>query len=351
LLNASSERSYNFGFQGNLTFFQITTDGGLLAAPVPLTRLELAPGERAEILVNFSGMLGQTVYLISFSSEFPNGIYGATNPSALMGTIAGYSSNPLNGSDFNILALQVVAQTNNPITVIPVSLTTVTSWTNPSITRNLTIEPQVMGPSTMLNGPFQFNPSPFNMNTVNYTPNFNAVEVWNIDNQTAIAHPFHIHDVQFYILDINGSPPPTNMQGRKDVVLIPSQQNVRIITKFETFCDSVPYMYHCHMLPHEDDGLMGQFVVSCATSVNETYERDEVFTLYPNPSDGIFALYTDDKIDVAKITIFNILGEIIFTQQTTSAETIINLSGLSKGIYVVILKTSEDSIFQRLIID
>lgn len=77
-----------------------------------------------------------------------------------------------------------------------------------------------------------------------------------------VGQPFHIHDVQFYILDRNGSAPSENEQGRKDVVWISQMETVRFIAKFEDHADDqVPYMYHCHMLQHEDDGLMGQFIV------------------------------------------------------------------------------------------
>ena len=68
------------------------------------------------------------------------------------------------------------------------------------------------------------------------------------------------------------------MQGRKDVVLVPPMGGtVRFITKFEDFADEdTPYMYHCHMLSHEDDGMMGQFVVfDNATAVNEYGEKND----------------------------------------------------------------------------
>ncbi len=92
---------------------------------------------------------------------------------------------------------------------------------------------------------------------------FENIEIWQLTSQSPIAHPFHIHDVQFYILDINGAPPPPNMQGRKDVVLVPAGGGVvRFITRFEDHWDEeIPYMYHCHMLTHEDDWMMGQFLV------------------------------------------------------------------------------------------
>ena len=92
-------------------------------------------------------------------------------------------------------------------------------------------------------------------------------------NQSPIAHPFHIHDVQFYVLSINGAAPPPHLAGRKDVIHVPAGNSVvRFITQFETFYDDhIPYMYHCHMLMHEDDGMMGQFLVKspCAVEIVE----------------------------------------------------------------------------------
>ena len=77
LLNGSTERTYNFGFKGNKSFFQIGGDGGLLNSPVSLTRLRLAPGERAEIPIDFNSMQGQSTYLMSYASELATDIFGA----------------------------------------------------------------------------------------------------------------------------------------------------------------------------------------------------------------------------------------------------------------------------------
>jgi FtsP/CotA-like multicopper oxidase with cupredoxin domain len=77
-----------------------------------------------------------------------------------------------------------------------------------------------------------------------------------------MAHPFHIHDVQFQILDRDGEKPAPNERGRKDVVLVNPGETVRVIMKFEDYSDpKSPYMYHCHILEHEDAGMMGQFTV------------------------------------------------------------------------------------------
>ena len=80
ILNGSSQRAFNLGLGDNKAFYQIASDGGLLSVPFQTTRVLLAPGERAEILVDFKEMSGQSVKLKSYASELPNGIYGATNP-------------------------------------------------------------------------------------------------------------------------------------------------------------------------------------------------------------------------------------------------------------------------------
>ncbi len=344
LLNGSTERIYNLGFQGNLSFSQIATDGGLLNAPVALTRLRLVPGERAEILLDLSSMQGQTFNLMSFASELPSGNYGATNPSAMpMGSIAGYSSNALNGNDFNILQVNVVAPTPDAINSIPTELISNSPYieSNSDVTRNLLFQPAQMGPTGMLNGPFEINGLGYNMEVINYEIPLNNTEVWELTNQTAIAHPFHIHDVQFYILDINGNPPPANMQGKKDVVLVPPMfGTVRFITKFEDFAnEEVPYMYHCHMLSHEDEGMMGQFiVVDNSTAVTE-FEKDAI-SIYPNPVSNIITI---NGMEQATVELYNSSGQLLQIKETIGNVEQFDLTEYAAGIYFFNVKTAEES--------
>jgi FtsP/CotA-like multicopper oxidase with cupredoxin domain len=78
----------------------------------------------------------------------------------------------------------------------------------------------------------------------------------------AQPHSFHVHGVQFQILTINSEPPPHQLAGWKDTIFVPGGDQYRIIMSFTDYVDAtVPYMYHCHLLTHEDDGMMGQFVV------------------------------------------------------------------------------------------
>ena len=286
VLNGSSERVYNLGLSNGSSFFVIGTDGGLLAAPVSKNRMKLAPGERAEILLNLQGMEGQTIQLMSFASELPNGTYGAVQPGMGPGqTITNYSLNPLNGSNFNLLSIQIIPPTSNAIFTIPSILVSQTPWIEgtQNATKTLTFSPQNMGP-TAISGPFFINNTLFNMDVINYQIPLNNIEIWTLQNNTPIAHPFHIHNVPFYILDINGVAPPPELAGRKDVVLVPGGQGtVRFIIKFEDFAnENVPYMYHCHMLTHEDGGMMGQFIIY--DPQNDLHEQEQFSTeFYPNP--------------------------------------------------------------------
>jgi blue copper oxidase len=275
LLNGAPERVFNFGFSDNRSFQMIGSDGGLLSAPVSLTRLLLSPGERAEIIVNFAQDSGQTLFLMNYGTQIPNAHYGATQPGMGPGqTIPGYTTNPLNGANFNILELRVGGKTANPITSIPTALTSHNPYlaADADMTRNLTFMSMTQGPGG-INGPFVINDEHFDMDVINFRVPFENIEIWELRNQTPIAHPFHIHNVPFYILSINGNPPAAHLRGRKDVVLVPGGNGVvRFITKFTNFYnDTLPYMYHCHMLSHEDDGMMGQFVVTspCLASITQ----------------------------------------------------------------------------------
>jgi len=290
VLNGSSMRVFNLGFSNNSTFYQIGSDGGLLSEPISMDRLLLAPAERAELLVDLGDMTGESIELKSYGSTLPQSAYGIAGLSTMQGVApSGYNSNELNGNDFILLDINVGAQTDNPILTIPSLLVDVTpiDESEATLTRNL----QITAPNMMQNsitGPFVFDGQSFDMNVINQTVQLGDTEIWEIFNMSMVAHPFHIHDVQFYILDRNGVIPPENERGRKDVVLVKNMETVRFIAKFEDHADDeVPYMYHCHMLQHEDEGLMGQFIVegeSVGIDNSITLPNDFVlFPAYPNP--------------------------------------------------------------------
>jgi suppressor of ftsI len=90
-----------------------------------------------------------------------------------------------------------------------------------------------------------------------------GTEVWELVNGQAIPHNFHLHDAAFTVLDIDGKPPPPTLGGtRKDTVFVPPGSRIRLAVQFGTHADPrTPLMFHCHLLAHEDAGMMGQFLL------------------------------------------------------------------------------------------
>lgn len=333
LLNAAQGRSFNFGFSGNLSFSIIASDGGLLQAPVNATRLQLSPGERAEILINLRSLIGQRVYLMSYASEFDMGVQGGVLMTGMDSTM----ESPLNGIDFNILQIDVTPPLPPGIFSIPTSLANFTPLIEAQSeeTRWITITPQS---STSFSGPFFFNGQSFDMMRIDYTIPLDHTEIWTISNQSMVAHPFHIHDVQFFILDRNGIPPPLHEQGFKDDVLILPNESIRLIMKFEDYADPmIPYMYHCHILMHEDDGMMGQFIVSSNSGV-EGRESDEHSDIFPNPVEAGMVrvrLPKENYGGYCKLEILNGLGTVVYTESKNhlDQEISLDLASLATGAY------------------
>ncbi|WP_395737609.1 YHYH protein [Prosthecobacter sp.] len=276
ILNAEIERSYNLGFSDGRTFYQIATDGGLVNAPVALTRIVLAVGERAEILVDLSGdTLGSSVDLQAFNSgqanDFPGGEPSSTGP---VGSL-------LNNTTFNVLHINIGATTANPVTTRPSTLTTNTFWTTNDVTnsRTVTITGGTGGTA------FTFDNLAYSPSVYNQTLNLNAVEKWTVTNTSGFSHSFHIHDIEFTLISRTGGNNAgikSYEQGWKDVFFIAQNQTVTFIAKYDGFASNTnPFMYHCHFSNHEDEGLMGQFLV-----VNNAVESLAVasFTRYGNNS-------------------------------------------------------------------
>lgn len=330
MLNASSHRFFEFGFNDNRTFNQITSDAGLLDAPVPLTRLMLSPGERAEILVDFSGQQGSTFYIKQYGTELPAGYPGG--PPDAMGMM---TMGPLDNIDFNLLQLNVVAQTADPVTTIPVAMTTNTA---PSQVGADNYSISIAGVPMMSMTNFSMNGVQYDMNVINMTTTENTIMKWTISNQSMMPHPFHIHGNHFYVLSFNGATPPLNMRGRKDVATVsPMGGSLVLITQYTDFNDpTVPYMYHCHILSHEDNGMMGQFIINPSSSGVLENSATDIHQMYPNPVTGILNVIVGNENQSLKtISIFNNLGQTISTFKTIENKIMIPTNEIEAGIYLL----------------
>lgn len=330
VLNGAIERSFNLGFSDNRNFYIITSDGGLLSAPVAVNRYVLHAGERIEILVDCSADLGKSVDLKAYNSTLAQNVAGGdVFPN-------GPFVNYLARKDFNILHLNIGAQTIKPITQIPTTLTTLTpiSAASANITRYLTInDTNIVG---VAGAAFVINHKLFDINYNNYTVPLNNTEIWEIKSTSNFGHPFHIHDVEFNILSSGGNAPVAAQAGWKDVVFIPAQTIVRFIAKFDDYADALhPFMFHCHISLHEDEGMMGQFVVTDpASGLAKIPMNQGSFSLYPNPSTNkVFINFADPSTKVYYISILNSLGKAVVMLPQPEWQEGIDVSHLSDGIY------------------
>lgn len=242
LLNGSNARIYNLAFHDRRKFHQVATDGGLLENPVELASLRLAPGERAEIIVET--LPGEELFL----QHHPLSVQS----SGMMAMTAG-----MDADTFDILRISAEHK-NEETTPLPGQLATVPRLEtgNSVVIRQFYLDTQMMVGSTI-------NGQQMDLARIDHVVPRGTVEIWEFANRSPMPHPMHIHGVQFQILSRNGNPPPVNESGLKDTVLVEADEVVRLVARFDHLADADhPFMFHCHNLEHEDAGMMGQFTVA-----------------------------------------------------------------------------------------
>ena len=341
-------RTYLFGFSSNMNFKIIGGDGGLLDSSVIADRIRMSPGERYEVLIDLQGMAGQTFFLRNFGSELPTGIYGSSSVGVGADTIPYYSLNFRNGVDYDVLQLNVTPPLPNGVTTTPTSLVSDSSWNLSLVNTTRTFQLNADSMNHRAEGPFNINGDKFDIDSIDETTYLNNVEIWKWVNNTFIAHPIHIHDMHFYILSINGNPPLAQEAGRKDVVLVLPGDSIEFITRFETFADAtVPYMYHCHLLHHEDDGMMGSLLVldTLSSSIQIIKNSSLYLKAYPNPSKEEWNITGTSRYPINAATLFDVSGRVVTSlisvQNFNEISLQINNTKLSKGVYVLQLENGD----------
>lgn len=334
ILNAEIERAYNLGFSDNRTFYIIGNDGGLLNAPVPVTRVKLLVGERIEIMVNLGAdTVGSSIDLKAYNSGQTLGFPGGEpNTSGDFGSL-------LNNIDFNVLHINVAATTTSstPITALPSTLISNTYWTatDATVTRSIAVTNGNPGPASV---PFNFDNVTFSLTMAPKVVNLNDIEKWTVTNNAVFGHSFHLHDVEFKIVARNGvaTAVGTHESGWKDTFYLPRNESVTFVAKFDDFADSDvthPYMYHCHFGGHEDGGMMGQFIVSNALETNQ-FENNTEFSLYPNPSSNLlYVNLKDTNTEIYYVTISTITGRVVMMLPQPDWQNGIDISSLETGVY------------------
>lgn len=337
ILNAEIERGYDLGFSDNRTFYVIANDGGLVNAPVAVTRVKIMPGERIGIAVNLGNdAVGTSLDMKAFNSNQAFGFPGGEPASS------GQFGSLLNNIDFTVLHINITATTANPITSLPTTLANNTYWTASDATVNRTVTVTGgQGPN-----PFTFDNTAFAMGTINKTVKLNDVEKWTIVNNNIFGHAFHIHDIQFKIVARSSGPVGTHESGWKDVVYLPRSETVTFVAKFDDYADSVhPYMYHCHFANHEDGGMMGQFIVVGSTTgiSDEKADESKEFSLFPNPAtDKLFVNFTEPTMQAYYVKIFDAVGRTILMLPRPQLQNGIDISTLAKGTYTLQLTNEKN---------
>ena len=255
ILNGSNARFYDFSLSRGQTMQIIASDGGLLERPHAVRSLRLAPGERTQILIDLSE--GRPLSLVATSPDNSMGMMGGDGGGMMGGGMGRRRDDARMDEPFR--ALDIRPAGSSPRRILPPQLAALPAL-NPSLavrTRRFVLDMGMMGGGMSING------ASMDMNVINERVPVGQWEIWEIANASMMAHPFHIHNAQFRVIDRNGRTPPPLETGYKDTIIVDPREQVRLLLRFEEHTDpDLPYMYHCHILEHEDAGMMGQFVVA-----------------------------------------------------------------------------------------
>lgn len=259
LLNGSNARIYHLRFSDDRTFHRIASDGGLLPAPVATKAITLAPAERIEVLVDFSD--GQTVALVSGpDTNDPMG-----GGMMMGGMVAGDPPPSEFGrpDEFDVMQFRPDSARAAKVTAIPTAFSSaprarsVDAATRRDFTLNMGMGGG-MGMGGM--GMMTINGEAYDPRRIDVPMRRGEPEIWRI-SAVEMAHPFHVHGTAFQVLTQNGVAVPFDATGLKDVLLVDGEAELLVQVDQEARTD-VPFMFHCHILEHEDAGMMGQFTVT-----------------------------------------------------------------------------------------
>lgn len=241
LLNGCNARILTLRLGKSVAMLQVANEAGLLATPVKRSSVALAPGERVEVLVDFSDVAnGQEIPLVAGSAASGMGMGGAS-------------------TTLEVIAMTIrvsLPKQPNAIATPPVGLVAA-----PSVVASAgaTVRSFNLG-GGMMGSPFTINAKPFDIGRIDFTVPANAVEIWSFFNATSMAHPMHVHGVRMSLLARDGATPAAHEQGLRDTFIVDSMQTLTIAVQTPATASLSPLMVHCHILEHEDAGMMAQFI-------------------------------------------------------------------------------------------
>ncbi len=239
ILNASNFRAYNLRLSKGVKMVQIATESGLIPAPLERPEVLIGPGERVELVIDFAEARGKDVVLESTPRA---GAPGGIGSSAYKGPIM----------QFRVSDKAVADDTS-----VPDQLRPLPDWTD-SITSPMTpFTWSVQGGN--FGSPWKINGRTFDPAHVEQQVVVGDTVVWRVVNGTAAAHLMHFHQTDWYMLERNGSPPPPHENCLKETFFMDPGDTILIAGKLSDHLGK--FVVHCHMIDHEDHGLMSQFEV------------------------------------------------------------------------------------------
>jgi FtsP/CotA-like multicopper oxidase with cupredoxin domain len=226
IVNASAGRIYRLAL-ADQRLVHVGTDGGLFEHPVEVPSILIANSERAEVLVRGTGAPGGTTVL----QDLPYDRYSIQTRPTDWDHPRDILS--LHYSDAPPVPSMEIPSVLRPIPVVD--------------TTHLAARRVIVFSQGLIDGKMM------DMHRVDIRSRVGATEIWTIQNVVSMDHPFHLHGFHFQILDRDGVPEP--FRGWKDTGNVPKHSSMRIVVRFDDYPGK--WMYHCHILDHEDQGMMG----------------------------------------------------------------------------------------------
>nr|WP_029927112.1 multicopper oxidase CueO [Ochrobactrum sp. UNC390CL2Tsu3S39] len=281
ILNGANARNFHVRLSDNRPLLVIASDGGFIGKPEAVERLTISPGERYEVLVDFSK--GEAADLLTYGDDSGGDdlhLMRFVVDSSLRGKITAVPDR-LDGPDaadeklsakrrsfffdermaenMKLMMAKPSADPHAGHNMGNMDMSSMSSamdhdmhGARTSADAGPALEALTSGVEMAIAG------KPFDMDRIDVEAKLGSWEIWDLTTKE-MPHPFHIHGASFRILSLNGKAPPAHQSGWKDTALIDGKAEILVHFDREG-AKSHPFMFHCHVLEHEDVGMMAQFV-------------------------------------------------------------------------------------------
>ena len=240
ILNASPSRFYRLALEDR-PFYLIATDGGTLNEPTEVNEVLLTPGQRVEVLIKGNQESGQYRLL---NLPYDRGSMGMMGGGMMGGK----------NRDEPIILATVNFESADESLALPTKLASISALPEPQAEKSFQLN---HGMSPAVGMAFLINGEPYSHDIIHTQVKLDTIEDWELINTGVMDHPFHIHGNAFQVISRNGQ--PESLLAWRDTVLVKRGETVRIRIPFKDFAGKT--VYHCHVLDHEDLGMMGNLMI------------------------------------------------------------------------------------------